>query len=106
MKAYNGKVLRVNLKDGAIKSEALDTAKAKKFIGSRGLGVKYLYDEVDPKVDALSEGNKLIIAAGPLTGSQMPTSGRYMVVTKSPLTDGIAFANSGGQWGVEFKKTG
>ncbi|MCL2609951.1 MAG: aldehyde ferredoxin oxidoreductase family protein, partial [Treponema sp.] len=26
--------------------------------------------------------------------------------TKSPLTDGIAFANSGGFWGAEFKKTG
>ena len=106
MKAYNGKFLRVNLSQAAIASETLDTDMAKKFIGSRGVGVKFLYDEVDPTVDALSPENKLIIAAGPATGSNMPTGGRYMVITKSPLTDGIAYANSGGFWGVELKKTG
>ena len=36
-------------------------------------------------VDPLSEENKLIIATGPLTGAPMPTSGRYMVITKSPF---------------------
>ena len=106
MKAYNGKFLRVNLSKAAITPEVLDTTMAKKFIGSRGLGVKFLSDEIDPKVDPLSPDNKLIIAAGPLTGSNMPTGGRYMVITKSPLTGGIAYANSGGFWGVEFKKTG
>ena len=36
----------------------------------------------------------------------MPTSGRYMVVTKSPLTGTIAISNSGGKWGAEFKTAG
>ena len=106
MKAYNGKILRVNLKAGTTKTENLDLDMAKKFIGARGIGAKYLMDEVDPKVDPLSPANKLIIAAGPATGSMFPTGGRYMVITKSPLTGTIAFANSGGFWGVEFKKTG
>jgi aldehyde:ferredoxin oxidoreductase len=101
-----GQILRVNLKTSDVKKEKLDVDMAKKFIGSRGLGVKYLYDEVDPKVDPLSPANKIFIAPGPLTGSHMPTGGRYMVMTKSPLTDGVAYANSGGFWGVEFKKTG
>jgi len=106
MKAYNGKVIRVNLSESAVKVENLDIEMAKKFIGARGLGAKIVYDEVDPKIDALSPKNKVVIAAGPMTGSQFPTAGRYMVITKSPLTDGIAFANSGGFWGAEFKKTG
>ena len=106
MKAYNGKVIRVNLSQAAVKVEDLDISMAKKFIGARGLGAKILFDEVDPKTDALSPKNKVIIAAGPMTGSQFPTGGRYMVVTKSPLTNGIGFANSGGFWGAEFKKTG
>ncbi|MCL2609995.1 MAG: aldehyde ferredoxin oxidoreductase, partial [Treponema sp.] len=96
----------MNLDKSEARTEALDIGMAKKFIGARGLGAKILYDEVDPKVDALSPKNKVIIAAGPMTGSQFPTAGRYMVITKSPLTDGIAFANSGGFWGAEFKKTG
>ncbi|MDF2881153.1 MAG: putative tungsten-containing aldehyde ferredoxin oxidoreductase [Clostridiaceae bacterium] len=106
MYGYNGKVLRVNLKERTCESEVLDLNKAKKFIGSRGLGVKTLFDEIDPKIDALSPENKFIIATGPLTGAPVPTSGRFMVVTKSPLTGTIAIANSGGKWGAEFKAAG
>ncbi len=106
MYGYMGKVLRVNLSDGTIKTEPLDLKVAQKFLGSRGLGVKTLIDEVDPKVEPFSPDNKLIIATGALTGAPVPTSGRYMVITKSPLTGGIAIANSGGKWGVDFKATG
>lgn len=105
MFGYNGKVLRVNLTDETFKVEPLNEAIAKKFIGARGLGVKTYYDEVDPKIDPLSKENKLLIIGGPLTGSPMPTSGRFMVVTKAPLTGTIAISNSGGKWGAEFKKT-
>lgn len=106
MYGYNGKVLRIDLTNKTFKVEPLDEAKAKKFIGARGLGVKTYFDEVDPKIDPLAEENKLLIVGGPLTGSPMPTSGRFMVVTKSPLTGTIAIANSGGKWGAEFKNTG
>lgn len=106
MYGYNGKVLRINLKEKTYKTEILDLAKAKKFIGARGLGVKTLFDEVDPKVDPLSPENKFIVATGPLTGAPVPTSGRFMVITKSPLTGTIAFANSGGKWGAELKAAG
>lgn len=106
MKGYVGKILRVNLSDSSISEENLDIEKAKKFIGARGLGAKIMFEEVDPKVDALSPENKLIIATGPCTGYTMPTGGRYMVMTKSPLTGTLAFANSGGRWGAEFKFTG
>lgn len=106
MNGYVGKVLRVNFSTQEIKVEELNLELAQKYIGARGLGVKTFIDEVDPKVDPLSEDNKLIIATGPLTGAPMPTSGRYMVVTKAPLTGTIAISNSGGKWGVKFKSTG
>ena len=106
MFGYNGKVLRVNLTEETFKVEPLDEVKAKKYIGSRGLGVKTYFDEVDPKIDPLAKENKLLIVGGPLTGAPMPTSGRFMVVTKSPLTGTIAISNSGGKWGAEFKHTG
>ncbi len=48
----------------------------------------------------------MIIATGALTGAPVPTSGRFMVITKSPLTGTIAIANSGGYWGPNFKATG
>lgn len=106
MYGYNGKILRVNLKDRTVKVETLDLEMAKKFIGGRGLGTKIFMDEVDPKVDPLSQENKLIVVTGPLTGTPVPTGGRYMVVTKSPLSNTIACSNSGGHWGAEFKNAG
>ncbi len=106
MFGYNGKVLRINLKQKSVIVEALDLEKAKKFIGGRGLGTKMFMDEVDPRVDALSPENKLLIVTGPLTGTTAPTGGRYMVVTKSPLSGTIASSNSGGHWGAELKAAG
>ncbi|HZK88166.1 MAG TPA: aldehyde ferredoxin oxidoreductase family protein, partial [Anaerovoracaceae bacterium] len=106
MNGYQGKILRVDLSKGIIKVEPLDEEIAKKFIGGRGLATKLFVDEVSPLVDALSPENKLLIATGPLTGTPTPTGGRYMVVTKSPLTGTIASSNSGGYWGAELKFAG
>jgi len=106
MYGYNGKYLRINLKTKEIKVETLDLEVANKFIGGRGLGTKFMMDEVDPKVDALSPENKLMVVTGALTGTPTPTGGRYMVVTKSPLTGTIASSNSGGFFGAELKSAG
>lgn len=104
--SYNLKMLRVNLTANTVKTEVLDEALAKKFIGGRGLGTKILYDEGIAKVEPLSPQNKIIFINGPLTGTNVPTGGRYMVVTKSPLTGMIASSNSGGVWGARLKYAG
>jgi aldehyde:ferredoxin oxidoreductase len=99
-------MLRVNLTEGTVKQEPLNEEWVKQYIGGRGYGTKLLYEELEPGTDPLSEGNKLIFANGPLTGSNVPTGGRYMVVTKSPLTGFIASSNSGGYWGAELARAG
>ncbi|USS40122.1 aldehyde ferredoxin oxidoreductase family protein [Thermococcus aggregans] len=106
MFGYMGKILRVNLTTGEIKVEELKEEDAKNFIGGRGLASKILLEEIDPKVDPFSPDNKLIFATGPLTGTTAPTGGRYMVITKSPLTGFIASSNSGGFFGPELKYAG
>lgn len=106
MFGWIGSVLRVNLSEGTIFREPLRMKDAEKYIGARGLASKYLYDEIDPAIDALSPANKLIFATGPLTGTLAPSSGRYDVVTKGPLTESIAASNSGGYWGPELKYAG
>jgi aldehyde:ferredoxin oxidoreductase len=106
MKGYTGNILRINLSKNEIKKEVLDLELAKKFIGGRGLGSYYLIKELDPQVDPLSPENKLIFATGPLTGTTAPASGRFMVITKSPLTGTIACSNAGGFWGPELKFAG
>jgi len=104
--SWAGKILRVNLTAGTVKSEPLNMKWAKEYLGSRGLATKYIVEEVDPKVDPLSSANKLIWATGPLTGTMASTGGRYTVVTKGPLTGAIACSNSGGYWGAELKMAG
>lgn len=104
--AYYEKIARINLSTGEIKAEKLDLELAHKFIGGRGLGTKILYDEGVATVDPLSPENKLIYITGPMTGANAPSTGRYMVVTKSPLTGMIACSNSGGIWGAKLKYAG
>ncbi len=106
MVGYAGKFLRINLSTGRIDKENLDMEATLKFIGGRGLGSYILTQEIDPGVDALGPDNKIIFATGPLSGSSAPTGGRYMVITKSPLTGTIASSNSGGFWGAELKRAG
>lgn len=104
--AWTRKILRVNLTDGTVKTEALNMDWARKYIGQRGLASKYLIEEVDPKVDPLGPENKMIFATGPLTGTCASTGGRYSVITKGALTNAIACSNSGGYWGAELKFAG
>lgn len=108
MYGYMGKLLRVDLTRKEVKEEELKEELARKFIGGSGLAAKILYDELpDPAgVDPLSPENILIFMTGPLVGVKVPNSGRHSVCAKSPLTGIWGEANSGGTWGVEFKKTG
>jgi aldehyde:ferredoxin oxidoreductase len=106
MNGWNGKILEIDLKTLTFKSYPLDTEMARQFMGGRGLGARLLWDLVGPEVDPLSADNVLIFTNGPLTGTGYQTSNRFSVSTKSPLTGTILDANSGGFWGMQFKKTG
>ena len=106
MKGYTEKIIRVDLTNKIIKIEKLNMDYAKEYIGGRGLGSKYLYEEIDPQIDALSPENKLIFMTGPVTGTNATCAGRFNVVAKAPLTGTIGAANSGGYFGPELKFAG
>jgi aldehyde:ferredoxin oxidoreductase len=71
MYGWRGKILRVDLTTGKLTEEQLDMKAARDYVGGRGLGIYYLNREVDPQCDPLSPENMLIMAAGPLTGTQI-----------------------------------
>jgi aldehyde:ferredoxin oxidoreductase len=106
MGGYTGKILRVNLTERTIKTETLDMDLAKKYLSGRGLAGKMYTNEVAADVDPFSPENKVFIATGNVTGTNAPTSGRFMVVTKSPLNGTLAGSNSGGYWGPQLKFAG
>ena len=103
---WQRKVLRVDLTNGTHKFEPLNMDWARDYIGERGLGTKYLWENMDPKADPLGPDNVLIFATGPLTGTMASTSGRFAVLCKGPLTGAIACSNSGGKFGAELKFAG
>ena len=106
MEGWAGKILDIDLGNGAIQSYPLDTEMKRLFLGGRGLGGRLLWDCVGSSVDPFSPENVLIFAAGPLTASGAQTTNRFTVSTKSPLTGTILDDNSGGWWGMQFKRTG
>jgi aldehyde:ferredoxin oxidoreductase len=113
---YAGKILEVDLSEQTIRPTPLPDNLRQLFVGGRGLAVALLFRELNQKgiatgdpikgIDPVSENNALVFCTSPTTGTNVPTSARFHVAFKSPLTGGIGSSNSGGKWGVEFKKTG
>jgi aldehyde:ferredoxin oxidoreductase len=92
---YAHNVGRINLSTGTVTYEDIPEEWARKYIGGRGLGVRYCL-EAGPQVDPLGPENLLGFFNGPLTGTRVNMSGRMAVVTKSPLTGTITDSHHGG----------
>jgi len=88
------KILRINMSSKEIKVE--DVPEKYASLGGRALTSQVVLDEVDPTCEPLGPLNKLIFAPGLLSGTSAPSSGRFSVGAKSPLTGGIKEANAGG----------
>lgn len=106
MHGWSGKILDIDLSSGSVETRPLDSEIARQFLGGRGLGARLLWDLVGPEVEPLSPENVLIFTTGPITATASQTSNRFNVSSKSPLTGTILHANSGGWWGMQFKRTG
>jgi aldehyde:ferredoxin oxidoreductase len=96
----------VDLSREKVSEEPLDSRIGAQYLGGTGYGARMLYNEVPPTADPLGVENKLIFMTGPMTATRFPTTARYVVVTKSPLTGIMVNGSSSGYWGMEFKNTG
>jgi aldehyde:ferredoxin oxidoreductase len=104
--SYKHNILRVNLSTGKAGKEPLNKIWAEKYFGGRGLGAKYLYEELPKGVDPLSPDNKIILATGPLTGTIVPCSGKLAIISKSPATGMIVDCSIGGIFASALKLAG
>ncbi|WP_049922638.1 aldehyde ferredoxin oxidoreductase family protein [Halopiger djelfimassiliensis] len=102
---FQDRVARIDLSEGSIAYESIDEEDAKKYIGARGLGVKYVFEQ-GPDVDPLGPENLLAFMNGPLSGTQVTMSGRIAVCTKSPLTGTVTDSHHGGWSGARLKWAG
>jgi aldehyde:ferredoxin oxidoreductase len=106
MFGWTGNFLRVDLTRNKAVAETYDSRLALSFIGGRGFAAKILWDELIPGIDPLSPENKLIFAAGPLTGLGVPNSGKLVVAAKSPLTGSYGDGNLGTSAGIQMRQAG
>ena len=103
---YTGKILRIDLSRGTVKTQELRKEDAVRFIGGVGLAAKIIHDEVGAEVSPYNPDNLLVFMTGPLEGTMVPCSARYAVCARSPLTGAWGEAHASGFWGPELKAAG
>lgn len=106
MYGWWGKALYVDLSKEKIKEISIDPSIYRDFIGGRGLAIRLLWDLVPQGVDPLSPYNALIVASGPLSGMPLPSSGKLVIASKSPLTNGYGDGNIGSMASYHLRRSG
>jgi aldehyde:ferredoxin oxidoreductase len=98
-----GQIARFDLCAGAVFSEEPDPDLVQSYLGGRGLGGALLQREAART--APLEG-PLYALTGPLTGTSFPLANRLCFVFRSPATQTIAWAITGGYAAVALKNAG
>ncbi len=106
MFGYGGKILRVNLSSGRIRSEQYDAEFAWKYLGGNGFAAKLVHDGVPAQLDPFHQDNAVVFAVGPLTDTGVWSSSRGHIGGISPLTGFFGDSNYGGNFAVAQKRTG
>jgi aldehyde:ferredoxin oxidoreductase len=102
---YANRIARVDLTGGNVAYEQIPEEWALKYVGGRGLGVKYVFEN-GADVEPYGPDNILCLMTGPLSGTDVKMSGRMAAVTKSPLTGGVVDSHHGGWSGARLKWAG
>lgn len=106
MNALNNKIAIIDVTKKEVKIESVDENIYKKYLGGYGLGVWYLYTHQRQNVDPLGPDNTLGIISGMLNNTNIPMTGRFMAVAKSPLTNTWGDSNCGGHFGPKLMQAG
>ncbi len=105
LKTFGKSMCHINLSTGQMDMRPAPEEWVRKYVGARGLGVRYVL-EAGPTVEPLSSENLLCFVNGPLTGSETSMSGRWACVTKSPLTQTVTDSHQGGWTGARLRWAG
>ncbi|MBN1319166.1 MAG: aldehyde ferredoxin oxidoreductase family protein [Anaerolineales bacterium] len=104
--SISGKILIVDLKKRSTSIYILPESFYRQYLGGSGMAVRLLFDRTDETTDPLGPENVLAFTVGPLTGTIVPTTNRFTVAARSPLTGIWGEADCGGRWGGELKRAG
>ena len=106
MKSVRDKLLDVDLTTQEINVVPVKDEYRKHYLGGKGLALRVLYDYLEVGIDPLSARNVIVFMTGPLSGTGAPSSDKFEVVTKSPLTGIMVSSSCGGSFGYQLKRAG
>jgi len=101
-----GTALRIDLSNKKTAEERLGQDLLTSFIGGKGFAATILYNELPVQTEPLNPDNILVIAVGPLTGTNAPAFSKTAFATKSPLTGMFIDSYVGGSLGPELRSAG
>lgn len=103
---YNGKILHVDLTNGALTTEEPPESFYRKYLGGSAMGMHYILRDVPKGADPLGPENVLTLFAGVTTGAAISGQSRLNANAKSPISGGIGDSQSGGFFPAELKFAG
>jgi len=102
----SNRILEVDLTERSVKVQTITDEERRMFIGGKGLGLKLFQERVEPGTPPLDPDNRLIFMMGVMLGTGAPCSGRFVAITKSPLTGIMLSSSCGGPFGMALKTAG
>ncbi|MDO8847246.1 MAG: aldehyde ferredoxin oxidoreductase family protein [Coriobacteriia bacterium] len=103
---WMGRVLRIDLTSREVSDYPWSADDRRTWLGGKSMAARILADVLTAETDPLGPENVMVIATGPLTGTGAPSSARFDISARSPLTGLIASSNCGGPFGTYLKKAG
>ena len=100
------RMLEIDLTTQRVKELQITDNDRRLYLGGKGLGLKLLFERLQPGIDPLGEDNYLAFMMGVLLGTGAPCSGRFAALTKSPLTGIMLTSSCGGPFGMAYKTAG
>jgi aldehyde:ferredoxin oxidoreductase len=99
-------ILKIDLTTGKTEEYRIPEQWEKDFLGGASLAARILYSSLTHELDPLSPEAPLLFMMGPMTGTNGPTTGRFVVCGKGPATGLWAESNMGGFWGPALRAAG
>lgn len=97
------RILKIDLSNYSYEIE--ERTDLEEWIGGTALAVKIMKEEMDPKVDPLSEDNVIVFAVGPFTPAY-PLASKTVAMFKSPLTGNLGESHAGGRTALAIANAG
>lgn len=104
---FAGTVLFIDLTAGKTFKEDTKREYAEDYLGGLGMNLKLAADYMNVDAGASAPENRIILGAGPLVGTSIPSTSRIFSVSKLPSSNAIGWSGAGGvNLGYQLKSAG